>query len=117
MIKFIISALDVDPEEEVCYVAFTGKAATVLQQKGCPNATTAHKLLYKAKMMANGTFKFFPKDNSELAQYKKNMKDNSWMSFMNKGKGPQQGKNSGGKNIATSKGNAASAKQMNRRTQ
>ena len=70
LIKFIISALDVDPEEEVCYVAFTGKAATVLQQKGCPNATTAHKLLYKAKMMANGTFKFFPKDNSELAQYK-----------------------------------------------
>lgn len=45
------------------------------------------------------------------------MKDNSWMSFMNKGKGPQQGKNSGGKNIVTSKGNAASAKQMNRRTQ
>lgn len=36
---------------------------------------------------------------------------------MNKGKGPQQGKKSGGKNIATSKGNAASAKQMNRRTQ
>ncbi|MCI7444362.1 MAG: AAA family ATPase [Clostridium sp.] len=70
LIKFIISALDVDPEEEVCYVAFTGKAATVLQQKGCPNATTAHKLLYKAKMMSNGTFKFFPKDNSELAQYK-----------------------------------------------
>ena len=70
LIKFIISALDVDPEEEVCYVAFTGKAATVLQQKGCPNATTAHKLLYKAKMMANGTFKFFPRDNSELAQYK-----------------------------------------------
>ena len=31
LIKFIISALDVDPETEVCYVAFTGKAATVLQ--------------------------------------------------------------------------------------
>ena len=66
LIKFIISALDVNPEEEVCYVAFTGKAATVLQQKGCPNATTAHKLLYKAKMMANGTFKFYPKMKSEL---------------------------------------------------
>ena len=65
LIKFIISALDVDPEEE-----FTGKAATVLQQKGCPNATTAHKLLYKAKMMANGTFKFFPKMKNELEQYK-----------------------------------------------
>lgn len=45
------------------------------------------------------------------------MKDNSWQSFMNKGKGPQQSKNGGAKNAATSKGNAASAKQMNRRTQ
>lgn len=61
LIKFIISALEVDPEEEVCYVAFTGKAATVLKQKGCPNAITAHKLLYKAKPMPNGTYKFIPK--------------------------------------------------------
>ena len=61
LIKFIISALGVDPDEEVCYVAFTGKAATVLQQKGCPNAMTAHKLLYKAKPMPNGTYKFIPK--------------------------------------------------------
>lgn len=30
LVKFIISALNVDPEN-VCYVAFTGKAATVLQ--------------------------------------------------------------------------------------
>lgn len=61
LIKFIISALGVNPETEVCYVAFTGKAATVLQQKGCPNAMTAHKLLYKAKPMPNGTYKFIPK--------------------------------------------------------
>lgn len=61
LIKFIISALEVDPKTEVCYVAFTGKAATVLQQKGCPNAMTAHKLLYKAKPMPNGTYKFIPK--------------------------------------------------------
>ena len=61
LIKFIISALGVDPEEDVSYVAFTGKAATVLQSKGCPNATTAHKLLYKAKPMPNGTYKFVPK--------------------------------------------------------
>ena len=62
LIKFIISALGVDPESEVCYVAFTGKAATVLKQKGCPNAITAHKLLYKARPMPNGTYKFIPKD-------------------------------------------------------
>lgn len=62
LIKFIIAALDVNPEEDVCYVAFTGKAANVLSQKGCSNAITAHKLLYKAKPMPNGTYKFIPKD-------------------------------------------------------
>ena len=48
LVKFIIAALNVAPEE-VSYVAFTGKAATVLQQKGCPNAITAHKLLYHSR--------------------------------------------------------------------
>jgi exodeoxyribonuclease-5 len=62
LVKFIISALEIDPDNEVAYVAFTGKAAAVLTQKGCPNATTAHKLLYRAKPMPNGTYKFIPKD-------------------------------------------------------
>lgn len=44
----------------MCYVAFTGKAATVLASKGCPNATTAHKLLYKARPKADGTYMFIP---------------------------------------------------------
>ena len=47
--------------EQVCYVAYTGKAAQVLKQKGCPNPITAHKLLYKAKPMPNGTYKFEPR--------------------------------------------------------
>ena len=47
LIKFIISALGLE-DDEVAYVAYTGKAAQVLKQKGCPNAETAHKLLYKA---------------------------------------------------------------------
>lgn len=64
LIKFIIAALNI-PAEDVCYVAYTGKAATVLQQKGCPNATTAHQLLYHAKPMPNGTFKFVEKLNLE----------------------------------------------------
>lgn len=63
LIKFIIDALEVNKDIDVCYVAFTGKAATVLQQKGCPNATTAHKLLYYAKPMPNGNFKFEKKKN------------------------------------------------------
>ena len=60
LIKFIIAALGLEPEQ-VCYVAYTGKAAQVLKQKGCPNPYTAHKLLYRAKPMPNGTFKFEPK--------------------------------------------------------
>ena len=57
LIKFIISAIGVDLDR-VCYVAYTGKAANVLQSKGCPNATTAHKLLYKAVPMPDGTYMF-----------------------------------------------------------
>lgn len=34
---------------DVIYAAFTGKAAHVLQQKGCVGATTIHKLIYKPK--------------------------------------------------------------------
>lgn len=45
------------------------------------------------------------------------MKDNSWQSFMNKGQGGQKGKAGNGKSAANTKGNGASAKQMNRRTQ
>lgn len=56
--------MDLHPEE-VCYVAYTGKAAQVLRQKGCPNAVTAHKLLYKAKPMPNGSYKFEPKTSLE----------------------------------------------------
>lgn len=58
LIKYIIAALDVDPDKDVCYVAFTGKAATVLKQKGCANAITAHKLLYYARPMPDGTYRF-----------------------------------------------------------
>jgi exodeoxyribonuclease-5 len=52
---------------DVCYIAFTGKAATVLQQKGCPGATTAHKLLFKAKPMPNGTYKFVERESFDRA--------------------------------------------------
>ena len=59
IVKFIIAALGLAPEE-VAYVAFTGKAATVLAQKGCQNATTAHKLLYRAKQLNTGKYIFEP---------------------------------------------------------
>jgi len=67
LIKYIISALPVDPVTEVCYIAFTGKAATVLKQKGCYNATTAHKLLYYSKQLPSGKFIHEPRKNLEDA--------------------------------------------------
>ena len=62
LVKFIIAALELNPEDDVAYVAYTGKAANVLSRKGNPNATTAHKLLYNAKPTASGKFIFTPKD-------------------------------------------------------
>lgn len=62
LIKFIISALDIDPER-VGYIAYTGKAAQVLRNKGCPTAMTAHRLLYKSVPRADGSFIHIPKDN------------------------------------------------------
>ena len=55
LVKFIVAALDI-PEEYVCYIAYTGKAAKVLREKGCPNAMTAHRLLYQSFPRADGTF-------------------------------------------------------------
>lgn len=60
LVQFIIAALNIIPEH-VAYVTFTGKAASVLRHKGCPNAMTAHKLLYYSKRLPNGRFIFTPK--------------------------------------------------------
>ena len=65
LIKFIISALNL-PRDRVAYIAFTGKAANVLKQKGCPNATTAHKLLYYARKTPTGGFVFQPKSTLDI---------------------------------------------------
>ena len=60
LVNFIISALNIPPEK-VAYVAYTGKAANVLKNKGCPNATTTHKLLYYAQQTPSGNYIFKPK--------------------------------------------------------
>ena len=54
LIRFIIAALDIHPDL-VAYIAYTGKAAQVLRSKGCHNAMTAHKLLYKSHPRNDGT--------------------------------------------------------------
>lgn len=60
LVKFIINALDVDPEK-VCYCAFTGKAAEVLRSKGNVPAMTLHRLLYDSIPKAAGGFMHIPK--------------------------------------------------------
>ena len=59
LVKFIIEALadyDIDPETDVVYATFTGKAAQVLLSKGNKNVTTLHKLLYEHFPRPDGTF-------------------------------------------------------------
>ena len=43
--RFIGDELSMPP----LYGAYTGKAASVLQQKGCPQATTIHRMIYKVE--------------------------------------------------------------------
>lgn len=56
LVKFIVAALDIDEQNDVCYVAYTGKAANVLKEKGCPNTMTTHRLLYQSVPRNDGTF-------------------------------------------------------------
>ena len=51
---------------EVRYVAYTGKAANVLRNKGCMGAMTAHKLIYHAKLLPNGKYAFTAKRTYEM---------------------------------------------------
>lgn len=64
LIKFIVAALDIEPEY-VAYIAYTGKAAQVLREKGCPNAMTAHKLLYYSRQKPDGKFMYVPRKTLE----------------------------------------------------
>lgn len=68
-LKFIIAALGLDPETDVCYAAPTGKAAQVLKKRGNPNAMTLHKLLYWAKQDKNGRYYFVPKERGDIDDY------------------------------------------------
>lgn len=64
LVKFIIAALDVQPEK-VAYVSFTGKAAEVLRKKGNKNAMTLHRLLYESIPKPGGGFFHKPKPRLE----------------------------------------------------
>ena len=60
LVSHIVEALNLKPED-VCYIAFTGKASLVLREKGCENSMTAHRLLYHSKELPDGTFEHKPK--------------------------------------------------------
>ena len=60
LVQHIIKALGLLPFQ-VAYITYTGKAALILQEKGCPNAMTAHKLLYKSYPRSDGTFVHLPR--------------------------------------------------------
>lgn len=60
LVKFIVSALNLR-QSDIAYIAFTGKAALVLKDKGCPNAMTAHRLLYQSYPRNDGTFAHRPR--------------------------------------------------------
>ena len=60
LVRYIIDALGVD-ENDVCYCAFTGKAAEVLRKKGNKNVLTLHKLLYDHIPLPKGGFMRKPK--------------------------------------------------------
>lgn len=66
LVKVIVQNLPgIDPEEDVVYACFTGKAAQVLLKKGNKNVTTLHKLLYESIPKPDGTFFRKPKTDIE----------------------------------------------------
>jgi exodeoxyribonuclease-5 len=55
-------------ESEVLFAAFTGKAALVMQSKGCTDASTIHSLIYEVdEDSATGVPRFRLKEDSKLA--------------------------------------------------
>ena len=57
LVKFIISALpNINPDKDVVFTSFTGKATQVLQNKGNKHTLTLHKLLYESHPRPDGTF-------------------------------------------------------------
>ena len=57
LVKFIVQSLPgIDPETDVIYATFTGKAAQVLLKKGNKNVSTLHKLLYESLPRPDGSW-------------------------------------------------------------
>lgn len=64
LVKFIVQSLPgIDPDYDVVYATFTGKAAQVLISKGNANSLTLHRLLYESIPRPDGTFLRRPRLN------------------------------------------------------
>ena len=55
-VKFIVAALGVDPDRDVVYTSFTGRATKILAEKGNKNTSTLHKLLYQHRPTPDGGY-------------------------------------------------------------
>lgn len=60
LVQYIIKELKI-LDRYIAYVAYTGRAALILKNKGCPGATTAHRLLYHTTELPDGTFEHTPR--------------------------------------------------------
>lgn len=61
LVSHIIDALPgIDPEQDVVFSSFTGKATQVLAKKGNKNTSTLHRLLFKSVPRPDGTFARIP---------------------------------------------------------
>lgn len=60
LVKYIISAIGVNPDRDVVYTSFTGKATQVLAKKGNKNTSTLHKLLFISHPKPDGTYARIP---------------------------------------------------------
>lgn len=68
LVKFITQSLpNIDPDIDVVYATFTGKAAQVLISKGNHNAMTLHRLLYESIPKPDGTFLRRPRLNIDFS--------------------------------------------------
>ena len=67
LVKHAIAALadleGIDPEKDVCFAAYTGKACQILNARGNKNAKTLHRLLLKSVALPDGTFFSKPKES------------------------------------------------------
>lgn len=53
---------------DVLFAAFTGKAALVMQKKGCVSASTIHSLIYRPKPKRDGGVNFVLNEDSPVAE-------------------------------------------------